>query len=202
LNGNGGERPSNRGLRTRIPGGGRPAVVGFGKVFVAEACVVFFLLDCDFKFVMRTLKTFTGCQCNLCNIDAKPALEVSSSGPVLSFRGVDGRDSTTSNPTDRSTLKEMLNSNILITLPESTSCQSFPRSSMIITAHLPKIKIRLLELAQFLQTFLATCYQCNNHGIQIEEEHDQMKSQLDKTLLLVTVKSPEDFRGIKHMLSV
>jgi hypothetical protein len=73
---------------------------------------------------------------------------------------------------------------------------------MIITAHLPRIKIHLLELAQFLQTFLATCYQCNNHGIQIEEEHDQMKSQLDKTLLLVTVKSPEDFRGIKHMLSV
>lgn len=51
-------------------------------------------------------------------------LEISSSAPLLAFAEANDsmdRDSNTSYQTDWAILKEMLNSNILITLPESTS---------------------------------------------------------------------------------
>ena len=66
----------------------------------------------------------------------------------------------------------------------------------------PLIKIRLVINLMGNGRRFPTCYQCNDHGIQVEEEHDEVESQLDETFLLVTVKSSKDFCGIKHMLSV
>jgi hypothetical protein len=47
-----------------------------------------------------------------------------------------------------------------------------------------------------------TSYQCDDHGVEVEEEHDQMESKLDETLFLVTIKSAENLRRIQHMMSI
>ena len=40
----------------------------------------------------------------------------------------------------------------------------------------------------------------HDHGVQVEEEHEQVESELDEALLLVHIQLAEDFRGIKKML--
>jgi len=45
-------------------------------------------------------------------------------------------------------------------------------------------------------------YQCDDHGVEVEEEHDQMESEFNETLFLVTIKSTENLRCIQHMMSV
>ena len=47
-----------------------------------------------------------------------------------------------------------------------------------------------------------TSYQCDDHGVEVEEEHDQMESKLDETLFLVTIKSAENLRRIQHMMAI
>jgi hypothetical protein len=49
---------------------------------------------------------------------------------------------------------------------------------------------------------VCTGYQCDDHGVEVEEEHDQMESKFNETLFLVTIKSTENLRCIQHMMSV
>lgn len=39
----------------------------------------------------------------------------------------------------------------------------------------------------------------NDHGVQVEEEEEQMDSKLDKALLLVLAEGSENFSGIQQM---
>ena len=99
-------------------------------------------------------------------------------------------------------MKELLNSNILITLHEIYLLTKSPTPVINVPARSPLIKIRLVINLIVNARRFPTCYQCNDHSIQVEEEHDKVESQFDETFLLVTVKSSKDFCGIKHMLSV
>jgi hypothetical protein len=40
----------------------------------------------------------------------------------------------------------------------------------------------------------------NNHAIQVEEEHDEVKAQLDEGFLLMHIQLPENLRRIQEML--
>jgi hypothetical protein len=42
--------------------------------------------------------------------------------------------------------------------------------------------------------------QSNDHGVEVEEEHKQVETELDERLLLVHVKLPEDLRSVEQVL--
>lgn len=49
---------------------------------------------------------------------------------------------------------------------------------------------------------LLVANQCHDHSVQVEEEHQQVETQLDETLLLVLRQGSEDFRGVQQVVFV
>lgn len=45
-------------------------------------------------------------------------------------------------------------------------------------------------------------YKCDDHAVEVEEEHDEVKPELDKGFALVDVEFAEDFRGVEEVLVV
>ena len=42
--------------------------------------------------------------------------------------------------------------------------------------------------------------QSDDHRVEVEEEHQQVETELDERLLLVHVELPEDLRGVEQVL--
>ena len=42
--------------------------------------------------------------------------------------------------------------------------------------------------------------ECDNHAIQIEEEHQEVEAEFDERLLLVHVQLPEDLCSVEEVL--
>lgn len=42
--------------------------------------------------------------------------------------------------------------------------------------------------------------QSNDHGVKVEEEHEQVETKLDERLLLVHVELPENLGGVEEVL--